>query len=165
MKKLLVLAIIVLAVIYGVGYSQLGKSGAVRYLDKWERVSESGDADETCGMLHDDLTVEINDQSSAEKMQTNGGKAELCQMLVRASAVLRRVQYTSNVRREELVVKRDWLHPWTSVVSYTEHRDLTMSNGRRELTHNTVSDDVVTLVFTLTGVKIKAIKSEVWAAS
>jgi hypothetical protein len=165
MKKLLVLAIIVIAVIYGVGYTQLGEAAVVRHLDKWERVSESGDRDETCGMLHDDLSVEIKDQSTAESMQVRGGKAELCQMLVRAATILRNVQYTSNVRREELVVKRDWLHPWTSVVSYTEHRDLTMNNGRRELTHNTVSDDVITLVFTLTGVKIKVIKSEVWAAS
>ena len=65
MKKLLVLAVLAALAIYGIGYTQLGVAGAQRHLDKWERVSMSGDADETCSLLHDDLSVDIKDQSTA----------------------------------------------------------------------------------------------------
>jgi hypothetical protein len=64
-----------------------------------------------------------------------------------------------NVTREDVEVKREWLRPWTAEVSYTEQRSVSMSSIQMQV--NTVGEDRVTLVKTLTGgVKIKALHAK-----
>ena len=52
--------------------------------------------------------------------------------------------------------------PWTSEVSYAEHRTLSIQGANVSL--QTVSDDEITLVQTFSGVKLRKVKSEVYKA-
>ena len=64
-----------------------------------------------------------------------------------------------SVTRDDVEVSRDWLHPWTAEVSYTEQRSVSMAGIQMQV--NTVGEDRLTLVKTLTGgVKIKALHAK-----
>ncbi len=58
-----------------------------------------------------------------------------------------------NVSFEDVSVKRDWLHPWTSEVSYTEHRTLSIPSIQQNF--HTISEDEIVLVQTFSGVKLR----------
>ena len=64
------------------------------------------------------------------------------------------------VEFNDVTVKRNWLHPWTSEVSYIEDRTLTIRGANVRI--STTSDDVITLVQTFSGVKLRKLKAEAY---
>ena len=113
-------------------------------------------------MFHEDLEVQINDQSGESPRKLNGGKEELCALTTESVAGLTLLPHSMSVNYTEVNVTRDWLHPWTSQVSYLENR--TFSIHGTDVTLRTVSDDEMTLVHTFWGVKLLKLKSEVYRA-
>ena len=83
----------------------------------------------------------------------SGGKEELCDLTHDAVEALNMLPHTMRVEFNDVTVKRDWLHPWTSEISYTEDRSLTIRGANVRL--STTSDDVITLVQTFSGVKLQ----------
>ena len=162
MKKLLFLLVLVLVGVYGVGRMKLGESGAMRFLAQMESLMNEGKGAEICDMFHDDLQVEIADHSGESMQQVSAGKEEFCDLTVTTAAGLNLVPHSSNVDYADVETKQDWLHPWTSEISYLENR--TLSIPATNFTLRTVSEDQITLVHTFSGVKLLKIKSEVYKA-
>ena len=162
MKKFLLLLVLALVGVYGVGRMKLGESGAMRFLAEMESLMNEGKGQEVCEMLHDDLEVEIADHSGESVQEVNGGKEEFCKLTVTTAAGLNLVPHSSNVNYTEVEAKHDWLHPWTSEISYLENRSLSIPAAN--VTLRTVSEDEITLVHTFSGVKLLKIKSEVYKA-
>jgi hypothetical protein len=160
MKKILWIVTIALVWIYGSGFMSLGERGAMDYLNEWEEYSLNGDADAICQMMHEDLEFSIDDRSTpGQPLDMQGGKVELCNYYASVVPAMKHIVSGMNVTREDVEVKRDWLHPWTAEVSYTEQRSVSMSAIQMQV--NTVGEDRLTLVKTLTGgVKIKALHAK-----
>ena len=160
MKKLVWIVMLGLLWIYGAGYFSLSERGAMRYLDSWERHSLDGDAAGICELMHDDLTFSIDDRSTpGHPIDMSGGKAELCDYYSQVVPAMKHIVSGMQVTREDVDVKRDWLHPWTVEVSYTEQRSVSMTAVQMQV--NTVGEDKLTLVKTLTGgVKIKSLRAK-----
>ncbi|GFE81235.1 hypothetical protein GCM10011487_32350 [Steroidobacter agaridevorans] len=160
MKKLFWVVTIALAWIYGSGFMSLGPRGAMNYLDEWEQLSLNGDADGICEMMHEDLEFSIDDRTTPGRpLDMEGGKEDLCDYYAQVVPAMKLVVSGMNVRRDDVEVSRDWLHPWTAEVSYTEQRSVTMAGIQMKV--HTVGEDRVTLVKTLTdGVKIKALHAK-----
>ena len=162
MKKVLFLLVLVVAGIYGVGRIKLGEAGAMRFLAEMDSMMTSGKGEEICEMFHEDLEIEISDRTGESPLRLNGGKKEFCEITVDASASLNVLPHSMTVNFTEVEAKHDWLHPWTSEVSYLENRSLSIRGSN--VTIRTVSDDEITLVQTLSGVKLRKLKSEVYKA-
>jgi hypothetical protein len=158
MKKVLVLALLALAAVFVTGRISLGESGAMRFVSQMESLMNEGKADEVCALFHDDLEVKISDHST-EDGSLEGGKTELCEHTRMAAAALQMLPHTMNVNFENVNVERDWLHPWTSRVFYLEERTFTIQAAN--VTVRTVSEDTLTLVQTLSGVKLRKLTAEV----
>jgi len=158
MKKLFVLALLALGAIFVTGRVSLGESGAQRFIGQMETLMGEGKADEVCEMFHDDIEVVLNDESVAENSFT-GGKDELCERTRKVAAAMQLLPHTMNVTFEDLVVEREWLHPWTSNVSYLEDRSLRINAA--DVTLHTLSEDTITLVQTLSGVKLLKLHADV----
>ncbi len=158
MKKIFVLALLALGAIFVTGRVSLGESGAQRFIGQMETLMGEGKADEVCEMFHDDIEVVLNDESVAENSFT-GGKDELCERTRKVAAAMQLLPHTMNVTFEDLVVEREWLHPWTSTVSYLEDRSLTIDAAN--VTLHTLSEDTITLVQTLSGVKLLKLHANV----
>jgi len=160
MKKLVWIVMLGLLWIYGAGYFSLSERGAMRYLDSWERHSLDGDAAGICELMHDDLTFSIDDRSTpGHPIDMSGGKAELCDYYSQVVPAMKHIVSGMQVTREDVDVKRDWLHPWTVEVSYTEQRSVSMTAVQMQV--NTVGEDKLTLVKTLRGgVKIKSLRAK-----
>lgn len=160
MRKLLWIAIVAIVGIYGSGYMSLGPRGAMDYLNEWEQHSLNGDAQKICDMMHEELEFSIDDRTTPGRpIDMQGGKAELCDYYATVVPAMKHIVSGMNVTREDVEVKRDWLHPWTAEVSYTEQRSVSMAAVRMQV--NTVGEDNVTLVKTLTGgIKIKALHAK-----
>jgi hypothetical protein len=162
MKKFITLLVVVLVGIYGVGRLKLGESGAMSFLAQMESLMNEGKGAEICEMFHEDLEVDIADHTGESTLAVNGGKEEFCDLTVTAAASLNLVPHTSSVNFTDVEAKRDWLHPWTSEVSYVESRSLTVRGAN--VTMRTESNDAITLVHTFSGVKLLKIKSEIYKA-
>jgi hypothetical protein len=160
MKKLIGLFVVVVLAVYGIGLVRLGEFGAMRFVGEWETLGMDGKADEVCALLHEDLEVDVLDHTLESEVHLTGGRQEFCEFTRASIAGLQKIPHSMHVQRDEVVVKRDWLHPWTSEVSYNESRSMTLQG--LNLTLNTVSEDSVTLVQTFSGVKVRRIKAEVW---
>jgi hypothetical protein len=160
MKKLFWLAVIALAWIYGSGFVSLGDAGSMKYLNKWEEYSLRGDADSICALLHEELEFSIDDRTTPGRpLDMQGGKTELCDYYAAVVPAMKHVVSSMNVTRENVEVKRDWLHPWTAEVSYTEQRSVSMAAVQMQV--NTTGEDSLTLVKTLSGgVKIKRLHAK-----
>jgi hypothetical protein len=158
MKKILVLALLSLAAVFITGRITLGEAGAMRFVAQMEDRMREGRADEVCAMFHDDLEVNISDHTS-EDGSLEGGKDELCQHTRMAAAALQMLPYTMDVEFDEVNVERNWLHPWTSRVSYVENRALSIRGAN--VTVRTVSEDTITLVQTFSGVKLRKLAADV----
>lgn len=160
MRKLLWIVIIAVVWIYGSGFMSLGPRGAMDYLNKWEQHSLNGDAERICDMMHEELQFSIDDRTTPGRpIDMQGGKAELCDYYATVVPAMKHIVSGMNVTREDVEVQRDWLHPWTAEVSYTEQRSVSMAAVRMQV--NTVGEDRVTLVKTLTGgIKIKALHAK-----
>jgi hypothetical protein len=129
-------------------------------LNEWEQHSLNGDAERICDMMHEELTFSIDDRTTPGRpIDMQGGKAELCDYYATVVPAMKHIVSGMNVTREDVEVQRDWLHPWTAEVSYTEQRSVSMAAVQMQV--NTVGEDKVTLVKTLTGgIKIKALHAK-----
>ena len=67
-----------------------------------------------------------------------------------------RVEYT------DVEVRQTLTHPWTSEVTYSEHRALSIFGANVVL--RTVSNDEITLVNTFSGVKLRKVTSQLFKA-
>lgn len=162
MKRILFLAVVALLGLYFTGRIKLGESGAVKYLAHSEALMNDGNADELCDLLHDDLELTLKDHTAKPPKDLEGGKQELCDITHDAVTALGKIPHSMNVQWNDVEVKRSWLHPWTSEVSYTEDR--TMSIRGANVRISTTSENTMTLVHTFSGVKMRRIESEVWMA-
>ena len=72
------------------------------------------------------------------------------------------IPHNMNVQWNDVEVTRSWLHPWTSEVSYTEDRALSIPGTNVQI--RTTSENTMKLVMTFSGVKMRAIDSEIWVA-
>jgi hypothetical protein len=162
MKKLVILLILVLAAIYGIGRFNLGEGGAIRFLTKMESLLNEGKPEEVCAMFHDELAVEIADHSGDATREVTGGKKELCDLTIASAAGLQALPHSMNVEYTEVSATQQLSKPWTGDVSYSEHRTLSILGAN--VTLRTVSNDEITLVQTLSGVKLLKVKSEVFRA-
>jgi hypothetical protein len=163
MRKIVWLAILAVAGVYGTGYFSLGESGARSFLDQVESLTVNGKAEELCDLLTDDATFAMNDHTAGRAGEASGNKQDLCELYQAIAPAMMLMRTQMQVERRGFTVKRDWLlHPWTADVSYTEFR--TMSIPRAGVKIETESDDKLTLVRTLSGVKIRRVESETFAA-
>jgi hypothetical protein len=162
MKRIIVLLVSGLAAVYGIGRFNLGESGAMRFMAKMESLMDEGDGAAVCDMFHDDLEVEVIDHSGDEAREVIGGKVDFCAITRESAAGLRLLPHSMNVNYTSVSATQSLMSPWTSHVSYDEHRTLTIQGANISL--RTVSNDEVTLIQTLKGVKLRKVKSEIFKA-
>jgi hypothetical protein len=162
MKKVVFLLLLTTVGVYGVGRVMLGESGAMRFLTNMESLMNEGKAEEVCALFHEDLEVEISDESGDSPRNISGGKQELCDLTKATVAGLHVVPHSMNVEYTEVNAKQSWLHPWTGEISYLENRAFTITGAN--ITLRTVSNDEITLIHTFAGVKLRKLKSDVYKA-
>ena len=162
MKKIVTLLLLAVVGIYGIAAVNLSESGANRFLNELEHLSLSGQGEEYCALLHDDLTVSIDDQSAEPAANFDGGRDEFCSFVSEAAKGMELLQAGTRVTRDDFTVTRSWLHPWTAHVTYTEDRITTMSLANVSL--HTQGEDKLTLVQTLRGVRLLHLESHTWLA-
>ena len=160
MKKIVIFLIVAGIAAYGIGRFNLGETGAIRFLSQMESLMNEGDASKVCAMFHEDLEVEIADHSGEALHQVSGGKKELCELTRATIAGLQMLPHEMQVKYTGVNATRKLSSPWTSELSYAEHRTLTVPGAN--ITLHTVSNDQITLVQTLSGVKLRKLKSEVF---
>ncbi len=161
MKRTLVFAVLVLVGAYLTGRVSLGEAGAMRFVMKMDALMGEGKADEVCQMFHDELEFSIADHTSQGAASTfAGGKQDLCDKTHEQVDALSKVPHTMRVDFDDITVSRSWLHPWTSEISYSEQRTLAIRGANVSL--NTTSEDTITLVQTLSGVKLLKLSAEAY---
>jgi hypothetical protein len=160
MKKIVGLVLVLVIAAYGIGRFNLGETGAIRFLAQMESLMNEGDASKVCAMFHEDLEVAIADHSGEALRQVSGGKKELCELTRASIAGLQMVPHEMQVDYTEVNATRKFSSPWTSDLSYAEHRTFTVPGAN--ITLRTISNDQITLVQTLSGVKLRKLKSEVF---
>jgi hypothetical protein len=151
------LALVTAAYLYGV--LSLTGSGANRFLDELEGLSLQGKSTEYCARLHEDLRVSIRDHSAYPPADFDGDRADFCAYVTQAAKGMSLLGISTHVARNDFMLTRNWLHPWTAQVSYHEDRVTTMT--KVDATVHTRSDDSLTLVQTLGGVKLRHLESRV----
>jgi len=162
MKRMLLVSVVCAALACAFGFVRVGETGAMQFVLEMEALMDAGKADEICAMFHDDLEVDITDNTATIPRYLTGGKQEFCEQTRQSVAGLGLQPHRSNVRFEHVEVKRDWLHPWTSELHYTESRSLEIPAIGQ--TFHTVSEDTLVLVHTLSGVKLRKVRSESYLA-
>jgi hypothetical protein len=162
MKKLIGLLVLGAIAVYGIGRFNLGEAGAMRFMTKMESLMNEGKSEEVCAMFDDDLEVEIADHSGESTQKMSGGKKEFCELTATTIAGLQLLPHTMNVEYTGVTAKNGLSKPWTSDVSYSEHRTFNIPSANVSML--TVSDDEITLIQTFSGVKLRRIKSEVYKA-
>jgi hypothetical protein len=162
MKRILMLAVLAVIVVYAVGRVRLGESGALTFVMSMESLMNGGKTEEVCAMFHDDLEVDITDHTAGESKNLTADKQDFCEQTRETAAGLRLLPHQMNVSFEDVSVKRDWLHPWTSEVSYTEDRTLSIPSIQQNF--HTISEDTIVLVHTFSGVKLRKLRSEAFLA-
>ena len=159
MKTLFALLVAVLAAAYAYGVLTLSDAGAARFLDELEALSLQGKGAEYCSRLHTDLRVSVRDHSAEPPADFDGGRAEFCDYVSEAAKRIGLLGISTQVKRNDFTITRDWLHPWTAHVRYHEDRITTMTKVNATL--HTRSDDALTLVQSLDGVKLLRLDSRV----
>jgi hypothetical protein len=159
LKTLGALAVAALAGTYGYGMISLTETRANRFLDELEALSLQGKSTEYCARLHANLAVSIRDHSATPPADFDGGRDDFCGYVSYAAKGMDLLGISTQVTRENFTLTRSVLHPWTARVSYHEDRTTTMS--KVQATVHTVSDDSLTLVLTIDGVKLLALQSRV----
>lgn len=162
MKRIVLLLVLALAAVYGIARFNLGEAGAMRFMAKMESLMGDGNGAGVCDMFHDDLEVRVVDHSGEETREVVGGKTEFCELTKAAAAGLRELPHSMNVTYTDVSAAQSLTNPWTSQVRYDEHRALTIQGAN--ITLRTVSNDEITLVQTLDGVKLRKVKSEIFKA-
>jgi hypothetical protein len=159
MKTAVALLVLAAAMAYGFGPMHLSNAGANRFLDELESLSQAGKGEEYCARLHADLKVSIRDHSADPPADFDGNREDFCGYVTYAMRGFDILGLSTHATRHEFTATRSWLHPWTVEVSYHEDRLTTMS--KTGATVHTASDDRLTLVQTLGGVKIIELESKV----
>lgn len=162
MKKFVLVLAIALAAAYGVGRVNLGESGAMRFMAKMESLISEGKSEEVCAMFADDLEVEIADHSGEAVHNVNGGKQEFCELTTETIEGFQLLPHSMRVDYTDVEATQTLGKPWTSQVTYSEHRTLSILGAN--VTLRTVSNDEITLVQTFSGVKLLKVKSELYKA-
>ena len=159
MKKIVSLLVIALITVFAIGRFNLGESGAMKFMAKMEALMNDGKADEICEMFADDLEIDIIDHSGDVTHRLNGGKKEMCDVTRQAIAGFELFPHSMEVNYSQVTASQSLLSPWRSNVTYAEHRRLTVPGA---MTLRTVSNDQITLIQTLSGVKLRSVKSELF---
>ena len=159
MKPLILLVIVALAAVYSYGALTLSENSANRFLDDLETLSLQGKSAEYCDRLHADLRVSVRDHSATPPADFDGGRDEFCAYVSQAAKGVGLLGISSSVTRNDFEVTHSWLHPWTARVRYHEDRVTTMTKVNATL--HTRSEDALTLVQTLDGVKLHDLDSKV----
>jgi len=159
MKRIVAATLAALAAAYFHGVLALSDTGTRRFLDELETLSIQGRSAEYCARLHPDLRVSIRDHSATPPADFDGGRDEFCAFVSNAAKGMDILGVSTHVARDDFTVSRSWLHPWTAQVRYHENRVTTMSKVNATL--HTRSDDSLTLVQTLGGMKLLALDSKV----
>jgi hypothetical protein len=162
MKRIFVYAVLALVGVFVTGRITLGESGAMRFLMKMESLMGEQKAEEVCAMFHDDLEFHVIDHTGGGSKDTTGNKQEFCRITREGVDALSKVPHHMNVELLDVKVKRDWMHPWTSEVSYVEKRGITIQGAN--ITLNTETEGSIVLVQTLTGVKVRKVDAETFLA-
>jgi hypothetical protein len=157
MKRTLLTGLACVVLVYATGLVRLGEAGAMRFVMNMESLMDQGKADEVCAMFHDDLEIDITDNTASKPKHLTGGKQELCEQTRQSVAALKRLPHRSNVRFDDVAVKRDWLHPWTSELTYTEDRHLAIQAIGEDF--HTISEDTLVLQHTFSGVKLRKLRA------
>jgi hypothetical protein len=157
MRKIAMLAGLVVAGIYVAGYFSLNAAGVNRFLAKMEELSSQGDVDGVCDLYDDAASVSLDDRTPEGPMKLAGGKPELCAYLQQVLPLQVKLVTATTIERDNFKITRDWLHPWTAHVSYDERRTVTMAQIAAHT--NMQSQDQLTLVHTLRGKKITRLDS------
>ena len=108
MKKVAFLLILAVLGTYGVGRMKLGESGAMRFLTNMESLMREGKAEEVCSLFHDDLEIQVFDESGESPRNISGGKKELCDITRATVAGMSVVPHSMNVDYTEVNAKQDW---------------------------------------------------------
>jgi hypothetical protein len=160
MKTMIAVLILAALGVYGTAAVSLSESGANRFLNQLEDLSIQGKSAEYCARLHADLAVSIKDHTANPPADFAGGKQEFCEYVSMAAKGMSILGVSTQVQRDAFTVERSWLHPWTAQVRYRERRTTTMS--RVNVTLDTASEDRMTLVQTIRGVKLRSLESKAW---
>jgi len=160
LKKIIILVLLAAAAVYGTAAITLSEAGANRFLNELEHLTISGQGEEYCAQLHDDLAVSIADHSAVPPADFEGGRDEYCSYVTMATKGVDLLGLGFQVTRDDFTVTRSWLHPWTAHVKYSEDRITTMSRINKSL--HTQGKDELTLVQTFGGVKLLRLKSSTW---
>jgi hypothetical protein len=160
MKKLVVLLIFAAVASVGIGRFNLGESGAMRFLTKMESLMDEGNSDEVCAMFHDDLEVDIADHSGDAIHNVHAGKQEFCELTRKTVAGLQMLPHSMHVEYTDVTSTLKLTNPWTGDVRYSEHRTLSIPGANVAL--QTASEDQITLVQTISGVKLRKVKSQIF---
>ena len=157
MGKLIGIAILVVAWIYGSGYFTFSESGVNDYLNNWFELTMQGDADGVCATAAKDMSFDIDDASMGRHMQVSGGKDDFCDYVRKTTPVMARMTAGVHMTRDNIKIERHGLHWWTADVTYVEHWTFSVGGG---LSLESVSEDHVILVKTLSGVFLKRLESQ-----
>ena len=112
--------------------------------------------DSACDFYADDVLVDVVQDARLGRWEVEGGKDEICAFLRKAAAVFSLAEAHVDTEFSDVVLQRQGF-PWTeATLSYTEHT--TVRGGRLPEMVFTSRDELV-LKRTLTGVKVKAIRS------
>jgi hypothetical protein len=163
MKKLITLALVIVAGVYLAGWLKLSMSGSARFIDTLDELLIQGKSDELCDRMHADLRVSVEDRTGPQPVEIVGGKDEYCDYVSMAAKGMGLLGVSMHTVRHDYTVERSWRHPWTAHVRYHEERTTTMS-----LVNQTVrseSDDHLTLVYTFAGVKLLGLEARSRLAS
>jgi hypothetical protein len=133
-------------------------SATNRFLDELEDLSLRGKAHEYCAKLHDNMQVSIHDHSGDPPADFSGNKKNFCDYVSYAAKGMDLLGISTQVQRHEFTVRRNWLHPWTAEVTYSESRTTRMS--KLNVTVRTEGEDQWTLVQTLDGIKALRLTSK-----
>lgn len=164
MKKLLVIILVGAAVVYGVGRFTLSEQSAEEFLVAMDVALLAGDSQEVCDRLHEDAEYSVTTQAGGP-VPEEGGREEFCDYLGKAAAMLTMMKGRADitVSRDGFTVQRDWKHPWTA--HYTFNENTSIRNTSDGATLNVDSEQSMTLVMTLTGLKLRKAVSTVISAA
>ena len=128
-----------------------------KLLDQWEEDTRRGDAAAMCASFTPDMTFAIHEHIGARTEDGAGDHDKMCAYLDKVVPLLAQKEKSVNVTRNSFTVTRYGLHWLTADVSYTEHREITLDSG---LHLKQVSEDHLTLVKTLAGLRVTRLESD-----
>ncbi|MBB2487797.1 hypothetical protein H5407_21380 [Mitsuaria sp. WAJ17] len=153
--KLLIWPLMLVAAWIGYGRLVLSESRLMPLLTAHTLKVFDGDAS-ACDFYDDDVQVDIVQEMRQGRWEVEGGKDELCGFLRKSAAGLTLLDANVDAEFADINLQRRGF-PWTeATLSYTEHVRIS-AEKLPEVVFS--SQDALLLVRTLTGVKVKALRS------